>query len=195
MSLLKKKPTDVDEWAEPPAPEPPAPPVALTQEQFAQLLSAISTQRDGGLDASTLQEVMRTAREPIPEQKVHHGISHYQPGGRENPNPPFKWPEIWWAAVDEKGDAHPLHPFDWERHTRQEIEAINTLVPVRGKVTFMDGSQQDVQVIEERTVGGDIKRLLIGFSIQVFKDRDKRNAIGALPQLCRQLTELAHATV
>lgn len=169
-----------------------APPVALTQEQFSALLAAIGANANAGLDVSAMTEVMRQAREPIPEVKMHSGVSAYRPDGHAVPAPQFAWPEIWWAAMDDKGEAHPLYPFDWEVTTVQEIQALNSLIPgVRGKVELADGSTQDVTVIEEKTTAGDPRRLLIGFNFALWKDRDKRNAIGKIVPLCAQLRELA----
>jgi len=169
-----------------------APPVVLTQDQFAALLSAIGGTGGGGITADDMRAVMHQARKPIPENEVHSGISHYRPQGMAGGTPAFRWPEVWFAAMDDKGDAHPLHPFDVDRCTVEEIDAINSLIPgVRGKVRFMDGSPNDACVIEERTTGGEVKRLLIGFNFAVWKDRNRYNSIGLIPQLCAQLRDLA----
>jgi len=180
------------------APAPPA--LAMTQEQFTQLLQAV-TAKQGSMDTAALKAVIDTAREPIPENKIHHGISSYRPERPDAPNvaqtaPPFRWPQVWYAAVDDSGDIHPLYDLDHARMTIEEITAVNRLVPgTRGKVRFTDGSRQDISIVEERTVGGDVKRLLIGFNIAIFKDRDKRNQIGAIPALCAQVEALAGAAV
>lgn len=166
------------------------PAVALTPEQFAELLGAIGAQRDGGVTVDALQEVMRTAREPIPEQKIHHGISHYRPNGERAPA--LRWPEVWFAIMDGEGDLHPNKVFDPSRMTTAEIEAVNSLVPgVRGKIPFTDGALRDVRVVEERSTGGDVKRLLIAFDSLVFADKQIRNQIGSIVSLCRNLVELA----
>lgn len=180
------------EAAPEPPPAPAAPPVVLTQEQFTQLLSAIGSGNSGGVTADDMRSIMHQARKPIPENEVHSGISHYRPEGLAGGAHAFRWPEVWFAAIDERGDAHPLHPFDVERCTVDEIAAINTLIPgARGKVKFTDDSKNDACVIEERTTGGDVKRLLIGFNFAVWKDRNRYNSIGNIPQLCAQLRELA----
>lgn len=181
-----------DRLAQLPEAPPPAMPagVALTPEQFSQLLGAIGSQA-GRTDVGMLQEVMRQAREPIPEVKIHHGISHYRPGGRDVHVAPFRWPEVWFAIRDDKGNFHPNKPFDWERCTAEEIAAINALTPgVRGKVTFADGALHDVAVVEERSTAGEAKRLLIAFDANVFADPQRRNMIGSLTSLCGQLAKL-----
>lgn len=174
----------------------PAPAVTLTQDQFSQILATIAAQRDSGLTVSALTEVMRVAREPIPEVKVHHGISHYRPEvepGQAAKPPQFRWPEIRWGVTDKHGKLHPIHEIDWDRSTADEIAALNALKPCQGEIRLTDGSMQAVRVVEELDEAGKIKRLVIAFPYGFFSDPVKRNYIGQVPQFCAQLAALPAA--
>lgn len=165
--------------------------VTLTPEQFAQLLGALAHQRDSGMTPDAFAAVMREAREPIPEQKVHHGKSQYRPEGHAAEAPPFRWPEVRWGSVAADGALIAGHAIDWDRSTIAEIQAINALRPCEGTVELTDGSRQAVRVVEERDVSGAVKRLVIAFPTGFFADPVRRNYIGRLQPFCAQLAALA----
>lgn len=194
----------VDEVADPLiADAPEAPPVAVTQpavsltpEQFSMLLGALGQARDAGVGAlgpEAFAEVMRQAREPIPENKVHSGVSFYQPGGHADPNPKFKWPEVWMGTIDAEGKAHATIPVLWDLSTRAEIEAINALRPGEGQVQLTDGTKTPVRVVERRDDTGAVAKLLILFHEGFFKERTRANALGTMTGLCQQLVALTAA--
>lgn len=142
---------------------PPSPP-AFDMAQFAQMLAGALAQ-SGTEQAKVLREALtgmaEIAREPIPENKVHPGISAYNPEGeRDHPNPGLKCP-MFQGVYDEHQKV--AAAFEYIQTSRAEQEALNGIEPGVYRLTRFDGTRGDLIVEGRRDANGVLSRLIFAF--------------------------------
>jgi hypothetical protein len=154
-----------------------APPVALTQEQFAQLLAAVSGRSDGGDIAGALEKVGESIASNVRNRRPesyngdipHRFTSVFNPDGNEHPAPPLKCKmhEGYWDVESQKavdrweieGCVDGLGP-----NTKLEVLLANRLEPGEYTVRNHDGIEGKVRVVALRSEAtGEIVKLTIAY--------------------------------
>jgi hypothetical protein len=171
-----------------------APAIALTAEQLQAILASVLGQQNANQNAiaSALQESVARARQKMPEDEVHTGKSTLNPEGVAKPK--VRMP-VWHGLLDpQDGKLHPLVPVAGTNNLEQmcsvaEIEALNTLRPTDTvNYELTDGGVEKVRVLEQKDGSGDPWRLIIVWPQGFFQDKDRRNRIGRIPYMVKQLT-------
>lgn len=168
-----------------------AAPIALSQEQFSQLLAAIGS-RGGDVDiAKAITDGMAQVAQPIPENKVSDGRSDLNPLGLSSPRPGFKC-EMWMGVIDDEQNTRKWFELEASDLTIWEECALNTLQPIETVIRSLGSEREDLKVRVEaklNSVSGKLDRLTIAVPLTwVQKGADsKKNMIPGITEIVRQL--------
>lgn len=165
---------------------PTTPGVALTFDQLKELI-ALASQGNASVGAQ-MAEALKSSRQPKPENAIdeYHGMSHYHPGGKDEPRPVLR-AEMWYAVWDQnEGKAKTTYPLDARQMRDDEIEALNKLSAGVYKVSRNDGSSVQCRVIERVNQSGETDRVLLAFDPQVF-DKEHKNSLPPIAAMAAQM--------
>jgi hypothetical protein len=172
-------------------PDQESPAVALTQDQFAQLLAAIGA-RGGDVDiAKAITDGMAQVAQPIPENKASNGISEANPFGTSSPRPGFKC-EMWMGVIDDEKNVKKWFQLDPNDVTIWEECALNTLEPTEQIICSLGSETPDLKVIVEakrNSITQALERMTIAVPlVWVQKGPDsKKNQIPGITEIVRQV--------
>jgi hypothetical protein len=173
--------------------EPTAPPVALTQEQFSQLLAAVSARGGGDIDiAKAITDGMAQVATPLPENKASNGISDSNPFGVSSPRPGLKC-EMWMGVINDKNEVKPWFQIEPTEVTIWEECALNTLEPIEKTIYALGSERENLKVRVEAkrdSISQKLQRLMIAVPLTwVQKGPDSRKGeIPPITDIVRQLT-------
>jgi hypothetical protein len=180
---------DPVETAEPPA----TPAMTLSADQFQQLLAAVGKRGPDTDLASAITQGMAAMREPIPEQKQHHGISEQNPFGElKHPSPSLKC-DFWWGVIDDKtkNPKRSGYEIDPSVLTVWERMALNLLQPGTFTIKRLDKVEMPLAVGAEYSDAGVLRHMVIAFPQNVVgkgSDKGVRNMVPDLTEIVRQIT-------
>ena len=158
----------------------------FTDAQFAQLIAALSSRSNDGLNRETLTEILTEAQKNSagamqkalhPENDAHPGKSSfaYPEGDVARPRPVLPC-EVWWNGF-------PVHRAD-ETHHWSELELMVRLKPGVYTVIRKDGALSTVTVRGTTDAAGKITRMDVEFPVS----REERHYIAPIFVWLYQMT-------
>ncbi len=184
--------TNVDAVDPSPAPAAPAPPapspaVALTHDQFSQLLSALGQQQGGQGIGEAVADAIKANRQPMPENPPdqYPAMSIYHPGGKDVPRVPLTTPTFLGLWDVDTGKAVPAYEYPDAMLTDEERVALNGLTPGTREIRCTDGSKLPVRIVAQQDALGAAQRVVIAFPPSAY-DKDHRNTLPGPVDLARQ---------
>lgn len=163
-----------------------AAPVALTHEQFAELLQMVGQASGSGVTAETLRTIlrevsqisatsMRKALKPENPQAPDISVYSYPEGELAKPRPKLRC-DITWGGAPLRDLAHTL--------TAREIDLLNQIEPGVYRVTRTDGQTVELAVTGTRGATGAWETLTAVFPVT----RQDKDFIPPLPVWLYQIT-------
>lgn len=166
---------------------PAAPMPMLTQEQFAQLLQALTQQKAPSLDADMLREILASQAAAVqkamkPENTDHPGLSvfSHKDGDLKMPKPPLPYQLFW--------NGYPVHKFP-ETETWKEW-LVQSNMPGQGTYSVIrnDGSKMLVTVTAETDADGKPTKLTVTHP----NTREDKDKIPSKPVIIAQMLDPAN---
>jgi len=178
---------------------PPSPVVSLTADQLQQIITsavtaAVQATSHGpqGDIASAITDALRHNRTPIPENDAskYHGVSHYNPEGKDVPRPALPC-EMWLGVWNEDtGRATPWRELEPDMLTNDEIRGLSQIEPGVYGLTKSDGRPTPVRVTDDKDAFGNLRRRVIAFTKEQL-DREHKNELGTLVTFHQRLVAVA----
>lgn len=186
---------------EPPAPVAVAPdmsrPVTMTAADLQQMITAAVTAAVGASGAAmasvgdAVRQGIEQSRAPIPENKIHHHISSFNPlGDTAHPRPGLKCAIALGVQDAKTKQVYETYPFEADDLTAWEQIALNLLEPVHAKVSRLDGVVMPVSVVPEHDpVNERLTKLTVVIPTDVTAQGSQvKNMLPGVVDLVRQIT-------